>query len=344
MTLPAQGWKLVWNQSSSPILQDAVRDFQDYLDKSMGVHVEAGRSGFTGGMGESDPQHRGRIAGAVTGLQHDTESPKDYEIVALPERWTVCGFDERGAMYGLYNLEARMNLREAPFLPTDLKTVRHSLYDTRMVLSWMGWMEFPDRLLSHLAHDGFDGIFASVYANPNGDRTTAESSTDFYARLLFRVRPQDPARMRDLINRAARFGIKVYAPIIYQYLGTPESEAGLRKLVRDIVKEFPDIQGYVLLTEGFWYKKWGGGHGANKEYVQDWARNWSRAVGDRGRGMPPAQSRHRDPSLGIQHRLPAAERRFEALLHPAASCRHDTTAYLGEREELRDRWHAGLPA
>ena len=84
--------------------------------------------------------------------------------------------------------------------------------------------------------------------------------------------------MRDLINRAARFGIKVYAPIIYQYLGTPESEAGLRQLVRDIVKEFPDIQGYILLTEGFWYKQWGGGHGASKEYLEDWARNWSRAV------------------------------------------------------------------
>ena len=187
------------------------------------------------------------------------KGPKDYEIVATPQRLTVCGYDERGAMYGLYNLEARMNLREAPFLPADLKSVRHSLYGTRMVHSWMGWMEFPDPLLSHLAHDGFDGIFASVYANPNGDRTTAETSTEFYARLLFRVRPQDPARMRDLINRAARFGIKVYTPIIYQYLGTPESEAGLRKLVRDIVKEFPDIQGYVLLTEGFWYKKWGGG-------------------------------------------------------------------------------------
>ena len=121
----------------------------------------------------------------------------------------------------------------------------------------MGWMEFPDRLLAHLAHDGFDGIFASVYANPNGDRTTAETSTDFYARLLFRVRPQDPARMRDLINRASRFGIKVYAPIIYQYLETPESEAGLRRLVRDIVKQFPDIQGYILLTEGFWYRQMG---------------------------------------------------------------------------------------
>ncbi|NTV38259.1 MAG: hypothetical protein HGA82_03655, partial [Anaerolineales bacterium] len=182
-------------------------------------------------------------------------------------------------MQGLYNLEARMNLREAPFLRSDLKTVRRSLYGSRMVMSWMGWMEWPDALLSHLAHDGFDAIFASVYANPNGDTTTAETSTDFYARLLFRVRKQDPARMHDLIKRASRFGIKVYAPVIYQYLGTPESEAGLRRLVRDIVKEFPDIQGYILLTEGFWCKQWRAGHTADDEKARDWARHWTRAVG-----------------------------------------------------------------
>ena len=56
------------------------------------------------------------------------------------------------------------------------------------------------------------------------------------------------------------------------------SKLGLRKLVRNILKDFPDIQGYVLLTEGFWYKAWGGGHRASTEYMQDWARNWSRAV------------------------------------------------------------------
>jgi hypothetical protein len=152
---------------------------------------------------------RDQLPGCGTTLK----APKDYEIVAAPERLVVCGFDERGAMYGLYNLEARMNLREGPFLPADLKTVRHSLYDVRLVMSWMGWMEWPDALLSHLAHDGFDGIFASAYANPNGDRSTAESSTDFYARLMYRIRRQDPARMRDLIQRALRFGIKVYAPV-----------------------------------------------------------------------------------------------------------------------------------
>jgi len=152
-----------------------------------------------------------------------------------------------------------------------------------MMRGWCshGWAgsEFPDAVLSHMAHDGFDAIFASVYTNPNGDRTTAESSTDFYARLMHRIRRQDPARVRDLIDRATRFGIKVYTPIIYQYTGTPESEADLRRLVQEILVDFSDIAGFVLLTEGFWYKQWGGGHGASKEYIEDWARNWSYAVG-----------------------------------------------------------------
>ncbi len=279
LVIPDHGWRLVWNQRSSPVLANAVHDFQDYLAKSMSVQIDLeGLDSLDNWQG----LRRSIVVGTrnqLPGCGSTLKGPKDYEIVATAERLTICGYDERGAMYGLYNLEARMNLREAPFLPADLKTVRHSLYDARMVQSWMGWMEWPDPVLAHLAHDGFDAIFASVYTNPNGDRTTAETSTDFYARLMHRIRRQDPARVRDLVNRAARLGISVYAQIIHQYTGTPESEATLRQLVRDILKQFPDIRGYVLLTEGFWYKQWGGGHGASREYIEDWARNWSKAVG-----------------------------------------------------------------
>ena len=278
LVLPDSEWKIIWSQRGTAVLQTAVQDFQDYLGTSMGVQVAVeGRDSLQDWESLSQcvvVGTRDDLPGCGAGLT----APKDYEIVATPERVMVCGYDERGAMYGLYNLEARMNLREAPFLPANLKTVRHSLYDARMVHSWMGWMEWPDALLAHLAHDGFDGIFASCYANPNGDRTTAETSTEFMARLLFMIRHQDPARIRDLIDRASRHGLKVYAPIVHQFMGTPESEAQLRSLVQDVLKSFPDIQGYVLLTEGFWYKQWGGGHGAGAEYVQDWARNWTRAV------------------------------------------------------------------
>jgi hypothetical protein len=279
LAIADQGWKIVWNGRSSAVLQNAVADFQDYLAQSMGVKVELeSRDSLEG----SQALTRSIVVGTrdqLPGCGAQLTGPKGYEIVASPDKLTICGYDERGAMFGLFNVEARMNLREAPFLPAALKTSRNSLHDSRLVQSWMGWMDFPDAQLAHMVHHGFDSVFASVYTNPNGDRTTADTSTDFYARLMFRVRNQDPARVRELINRAKRFGMKVYTPIIYQYMGTPESEAGLRKLVRDIVKEFPDIQGYVLLTEGFWYKKWGGLHGAPKEYVQDWARNWSKAVG-----------------------------------------------------------------
>jgi hypothetical protein len=279
MALAGSGWRLLWDPRSSAVLQTAVADFQDYLATSLQVQVRVeGRADLSDGSDRGQSIVVG-TRGQLPGCGATLRGPKDYEIAVTPERLTVCGYDERGAMYGLYNLEARMNLRQGPFLPRDLKTVRHSLYDLRMVESWMGWMEWPDRLLSHLAHDGFDGIFASCYANPNGDRTTAESSTEFYARLLHKIRPQAPARMRDLITRASRFGIKVCTPIIWQYLGTEESEAGLRRLLRALLQDFPDIHGYLLVTEGFWYKQWGGCHGASPEYVQDWARNWSKAVG-----------------------------------------------------------------
>jgi hypothetical protein len=278
MEISATGWSLRWKASDSVIVEGAVRDLQDYLSVSMGVAVSLEGQNSTEGWKDWT---RCIVAGTpdeLPGLGATLKAPKDYEITVTPERITVCGFDARGVMFGLHNLEARLNLREAPFLPANLNTVRHSLYDTRMVQSWMGWMDFPDTMLSHLAHDGFDAVFASVYTNPNGDRTTAENSTDFYARLMHRIRKQDPARVRDLIDRAKRFGIKVYTPIIYQYVGTPESEADLRRLVKELLRDFPDIEGYVLLTEGFWYKQWGGGHGASKEYIEDWARQWSRAV------------------------------------------------------------------
>ena len=279
MTLPDNGWKLMTAQGNSVILNHAVLDFQDYLKVSQNVEVDLEEEKS---LANWQSLKRGIIVGTrkqIPGCGATLRRKKSYEIRVTRERIVVCGYDERGAMFGLYHLESRMNLREGPFLPANLKTVRESLYDTRMALSWLGWMEWPDRLLSHLVHDGFDAIFASVYANPNGDRTTADTSTDFYARILYRMRHQDPARVRDLINRASQFGIKVYTPIIYQYMGTPESEKGLRRLVRDIISEFPDIRGYILLTEGFWYKAWGGGHGKSKAYLREWARNWSRAVG-----------------------------------------------------------------
>jgi hypothetical protein len=278
IALPERGWKLVCVKNNSPVLENAFQDMRDYLERSMGVIIE---TEAYDSLEHWQDMRNCIIAGTpdqLPGCGTTLKNAKDYELVTRPEQLVVCGYDERGIMFGLYNLEARMNFREAPFLPKNFRTVRHSRFKTRMVLSWMGWMEWPDTLLSHIAHDGYDSILASVYANPNGDRTTAEGSTDFYARHLYQIRRQDPEEVHRLIERAARYGIKVYTPIVYQYMGTPESEAGLRKLVKNIVKEFPGIQGYVLLTEGFYYKQWKAGRVDNDDQVKAWAREWCKAI------------------------------------------------------------------
>jgi len=267
--LASTGWTLLIGADAGPVLQTAAKDFQDYLHVAMQVRVQLERRKTLAGWDRLERvivvgtrQQLAAVAGKLTG-------PKDYHLQVTPGRVVVCGYDESGAAFGLYNLEARMNLREAPFLPRDLDRVRHSLYRTRMALSWLGWMEWPDAYLSHLAHDGFDGIYASVYANPNG--APGPPHYDL-------IRKQNPARLHNLIRRAARYGIKVYAPLLYANTGTPENEQELRRLVRDVVTEFPKIHGYILLTEGFYYKSFFGAGGQGKRDLRDWSRHWTRAV------------------------------------------------------------------
>ncbi|MEN6533019.1 MAG: hypothetical protein ABFD89_05110 [Bryobacteraceae bacterium] len=267
MFIPSEGWKVLISGQAGPILRQAAEDFRDYLWRAMQVRVtletKPSLKDWETMSGVIVAATRGEMTGCGAGLS----GRKDYQIIATSGRVAVCGFDERGAMYGLYNIEARMNLREAPFLPMNLNTKRRSLYGARMTLSGLGWMEWPDRYLSILAHYGFDSIYASVYANPNGAIAGPP-----YDRMMKR---QDPTRMHDLIRRAARYGLDVYCPIMHHLDGTPENEAALRKLVREVVTEFPEIRGYVLLIEGFDYERW---PGWNRTDMRNWIDHWTRGV------------------------------------------------------------------
>lgn len=269
MEIASRGWRILYPRDAGPVLSQAAADFQDYLQVSMEV---AARLEPRDSLADWQAQRRAIVAGTRSQLPECAarlEQSKDYRIVTSPEQVVVCGFDEAGAMHGLYHLEARLNLRQAPRLPARLDTVRRSKYRTRMVLNYLGWMEWSDPYLSQVAHAGFDAVYASVYANPNGAEGTAHYTL---------IRRQDPEAMKDLLRRAARYGIKVYTPLLYRYTGQEDNEAGLRRLVREIVTEFPEIQGYVLLTEGFFYDTWfgAGGHGAQD--LREWARHWTRAV------------------------------------------------------------------
>jgi hypothetical protein len=269
--IPAQGWSLLTPADSGLVVQTASEEFRDYLERSMQVRVTPERRPA---LRDWSSQRNAIVAGTreqLPGCGPALRAPKDYRLLVGPDRIVVCGFDERGVMYGLFDVERRMNLREAPFVQRGLDTTRHSLFKARMVLSGLGWEEWPDRYLALLARYGFDAIYASVYVNPNG----APGPPPHWDRM----KKQDPKRVHDLIRRAARYGIDLYCPIVYLYTGEPENEAGLRKLVREIVTEFPQIRGYILLTEGFFYRTFFGAGGQGKIDLRDWVRNWARGVG-----------------------------------------------------------------
>jgi hypothetical protein len=268
LEIPGHGWSLLYSESG-PLLTQAVEEFGGRLSTSMRVQiVQREKASLQGWLTEQ----RAVIVGTkeeMPGCGQTLEGPKDYQIIVSSEHVAICGYDERGAMFGLYNVESRMELRGGPFLPKDLNTVRHSLYQVRMTLSGLGWMEWPDWYLRMLPHYGFDAIFASVYANPNGERGPSFSSTHLTT---------DPVKMHDLIRRAARYGVDVYAPILYQIQGDASDEVALRKLVRANAVEFPGIRGFILMPEGFLYGNRWPDWSSSREDSRNWIKQWVRGV------------------------------------------------------------------
>ncbi len=267
-----EGWSVEVPADASTPLVVAAEEFQRYMKEAMRVDVALKRPAGIDGWRDRPKTVVAAARGAMPDLGEPLKASKDYRITVADDAVAVCGFDDRGAAYGLYNLIMRFSLREAPYPPKKLDTVRHSLYQARMTVSGMGWMEWPDRYLATLPLYGFDAIHCSIYRNPNN----APGVDPHWGDSVMRKHP--PGAMKDLVRRAARFGIDVYAPLLYKYTGEPENVEGLRKLVREVVTEFPEIRGYVLLTEGFYYKNWFGAGGQGNEDLRAWAREWAKAV------------------------------------------------------------------
>jgi hypothetical protein len=265
-----QGWSLIYAADAGSVLKLAAEDFRDHLSTSMQAHLASAEKPALRGWAKE--QHAVIVGGRdqMPGCGQALQSPKDYQIIVSSEQIAICGYDERGAIFGLYNLESRMELRGGPFLPANLNTVRHSLYGVRMTMTGLGWMDWPDWYLRMVPRYGFDAIFVSGYANPNGAPAPA-----LWGAVM---RRQDPAKMHDLIRRANRYGLDVYAQLMYPVRGGPSDEIALRKLVRDNATEFPEIRGYFLLPEGFTYGDWWPKWTSSREDTRNWFTHWAHGL------------------------------------------------------------------
>jgi len=266
MAIPPEAWSLLIPSEASLPLREAADRLQSYLKKAMRTQVNIEQRAS---LADWSTSAKAIVAGArdqLPGCGAELKGTKDYQIIATPQRVVVCGYDETGVMYGVYNLMERFSLREAPFLPRDLNTVRHSLYKMRMTHSGIGWMDWPDEYLAMLARYGFDSIYGAPYANADGSQSPGVYGGTY--------RDTHPAAVHDLARRAGRFGIKVYSQIMYNFIGNAESIEGLRKLTRNIVTQFPEIRGYILLSEGFYAEteSW------QSKDLRQWIKQWCEGV------------------------------------------------------------------
>lgn len=200
----------------------AALDFVDYLKKAFGITAEL-----------CDKECQSDIKAFISkdGLSENANGYMGRKITVDKCGITVQGYDERGIAQAFYFLEARMNKRLAPVLPIGV-TEQRPAFSPRMVHSGWDMDVFPDEYLSAVSHEGYDAIIVFVK-----DAThSAHGECDFC----------------DIVTRAKKFGIDVYA---YSYLNNfmhPEDEGAKEhyaELYGGIFRDIPGLHGMIFVGE-----------------------------------------------------------------------------------------------
>ncbi len=209
------GTKIVLPDFYDEVMLTAARDFEDYMFVSMDVFVSV---------------CYGETNGDCIGITIDENMGDDY-VIKAGDCVEITARTSRAAAQALYRLEDIMNERKAPYIKKD-KICHKNMFSPRMVHSGYALDSYPNEHLSAIAHAGMDAIVVFV----SGVNRTPSGFLDF----------------NDLIDRAAKYGIDVYA---YSYLISemhPEDEGAQEfydNLYGKIFKECPGFKGVILVGE-----------------------------------------------------------------------------------------------
>jgi len=197
----------------------AVKDFAAYLKTAFGIKVRLtdGKADITAVVDQAD-------LGSANGYMGRKITVSDSGI-------SIQAYDERGIAQAFYSLEDQMNARQAPFLKKTV-TEQKPLFSPRMIHSAYELDVFPDEYLSVCAHHGYDAILVFVK-----DAThTPLMEYDF----------------NDLVRRAARYGIDVYA-YSYMTLYMHPDDEGAKEAYADLYgglfRAVPGLKGIVFVGE-----------------------------------------------------------------------------------------------
>lgn len=205
------------DKNASDVIYTAVKDFCDYLFVSMNISSII--------LNDLDAQ-----ADIYINKCNVSTNSGEY-CIEINDKITISASDDRSCARSLYYLEDLMSTRKAPYIKrATIK--RKNRFSPRMVHSGFGLDEYPDEYLSFIAHSGRDAIL--VFAK--------EANITPYGYLDF----------NDLIDRASKYGIDVYA---YSYikLTMHPDEKGAEDVYDatygELFKKCPGLKGIVLVGE-----------------------------------------------------------------------------------------------
>ena len=203
-------------EDAGDVIVTAARDLCDCLFVSMDVSARFSR------------REKGVV---IVTVDPGYGSYKAFRAEVTADCIFITAHDERGAAQGLFFLEKEMSARHAPFLHRGV-TERAPLFSPRMTHSGYMLDEFPDSHLAQIAHAGMDAILVMTC----GSEESLRGFTDF----------------NDLIRRAARWGLDVYAYSYYRskcHPDDPEADAHYESTYGALFRACPGFKGVVLVGE-----------------------------------------------------------------------------------------------
>lgn len=206
--------------NAGEVVRTAAQDFQSFLRDSMGI------------IGVVYP---GKCDAHITAVLDadlgEYATYRGFRIDTDAEGIRISGYDERGIAQAFFFLEIQMEFAKSPAVAFG-RVEKKPMFFPRMIHSGYGLDEYPDEYLARVAHEGRDAILVFT----KGVNETPHGYENF----------------NDLIRRATRWGLDVYA---YSYIlsnmnpEAPEAEAFYESTYGKLFRECPGLAGVTLVGE-----------------------------------------------------------------------------------------------
>ena len=295
-----RSWTIIGPPRGNRVIDTAIDDLQTYLDRCLAVRLAVAHEKLS-------PQTLDRERVIVIGdaatlpkFAAGLKPPESYRVKIDPRRIVLCGADDRGAMRAVYYLEDVMGFAAGPYLkrgdvkrtcvfsPRITHAIAPNLHVRQRPVAAQHLQRWP--ALAHLAsglqrrlplrQSGRGHVRFRVFPELNDVRASRQFGGDEVFPEVHDARAplRRLQRLRELVDRAARFGIDVYLYYATNYhhpmpkwfyekhpdcqgcgwggslcTSSPQVQQYLAETTRNLFQAVPRLKGLVMIfdSEGF---------------------------------------------------------------------------------------------